>query len=125
MNYPKIELDKCFLSEGYASVDEYRYDVPTLIQYCKEQSYPVFDMPLSGVNIDILPWEISNMYDFCLHMDRVNKTSLEYPVILSPSGRILDGAHRICKAIIQGCTTIKCIRMQVMPDYSGKSTTTD
>lgn len=119
--YPIINLEKTDLSENYFSdKDGNTFDVPTIIQYCKEQKFPIFNAPIASINIDYLAWEINDTYDFCYHINRVNSTNLKYPIILSPNGQIVDGVHRVCKAIILGNKTIKCIRMQSMPKISGK-----
>ena len=122
---PIVELDGVSIVDNIACYKGETFDVPTLIEWCKQQDYPVFDTPLASLSIDSIPWtNLDDMYDFCHHMKRVNDCSLEYPIMLAPNGCILDGAHRICKAIILGKKTIKCIRIQTMPKCSGKCDTT-
>ena len=54
-----IRLTKIRLSENtyYKTVSgvEYAWDIPTLIQYCKEKGYASFDLPIKGIDISILP----------------------------------------------------------------------
>jgi len=78
----------------------------------------VFDMPLAGICIDCEPWRnsLTNLSDFMFHMKRIESASLDYPIILSPDGIIIDGYHRICKAIMKGLETIKAVRLSVMPE---------
>lgn len=125
-NYPKIKIEKFSIVDNIACYKGETFDVPTLIEWCKQKKYPVFDAPLCSLSIDIIPWNnLHDMLDFCYHVKRVNGCSLEYPIILAPNGCLLDGAHRICKAIILGKNTIKCIRLQEMPKASGKCDTSD
>jgi hypothetical protein len=53
--------------------------------------------------------------DLVAHMQLVTATDLRYPIILSPDGRIMDGMHRVAKALLQGEPTIKATRLQMMP----------
>jgi len=46
---------------------------------------------------------------------------LAYPVILSSDGRVMDGMHRICKALLQGLSEVEAVRFvdDPEPDYIG------
>ncbi len=46
---------------------------------------------------------------------------LTFPVILSSDGRVMDGMHRVCKALLQGLAEIKAVRFDrdPEPDYIG------
>ncbi|GLY29967.1 hypothetical protein [Kineosporia sp. NBRC 101731] len=39
-----------------------------------------------------------------------------YPIILRPDGRLMDGMHRLCLAILQERSTIHAVRFEVLPD---------
>jgi hypothetical protein len=47
--------------------------------------------------------------------------NLNFPVILSSDGRVMDGMHRICQALLQGLTDIEAVRLvhDPEPDYIG------
>ncbi len=49
----------------------------------------------------------------------MQETNLDYPIILSSDGRLMDGMHRVCKAHYLNHTSIKAIRFLVdpTPDY--------
>jgi hypothetical protein len=49
------------------------------------------------------------------HMRLVEKTSLEYPIILCASGRLMDGMHRVVKAIAEERAHILAVRFQITP----------
>ncbi|MDR2219645.1 MAG: hypothetical protein LBE24_03590 [Methylobacillus sp.] len=55
------------------------------------------------------------------HMRLVEATDLGYPIILSPDGRVMDGMHRVAKALLAGQTSIMAVRLHTMPepDYVG------
>jgi hypothetical protein len=46
---------------------------------------------------------------------------LTFPVILSSDGRVMDGMHRICKALLQDLKDIEAVRFvhDPEPDYIG------
>ena len=50
------------------------------------------------------------------HMILVNACSLEYPIILSAEGRIMDGMHRVGKAYINDHELIKAVKFEKTPD---------
>lgn len=117
---PKVKLPGLDLSENCYIVNGNKYDVPTLIQFCQEKKYRSFDMPLAGICFENLPFNISNFLSFCNHIKRVNNTNLDYPIIIDNYGYVADGWHRIAKAILLGKRTIKAVRMEEMPQPSGK-----
>jgi hypothetical protein len=46
---------------------------------------------------------------------------LAHPIILSSDGRIMDGMHRVCKALLENRTEIEAVRFihDPEPDYIG------
>lgn len=54
--------------------------------------------------------------DVIEHMQFVAATDLAYPIILSPDGRVMDGMHRVAKALLQGQSHIMAVCLQVMPE---------
>ena len=56
------------------------------------------------------------------HMRLVEETDLKYPIILSSDGRIMDGMHRVVKALVQGLASIEAVRFEIdpEPDFVGR-----
>jgi hypothetical protein len=56
------------------------------------------------------------------HMRLVEETSLEHPIVLSSDGRVMDGMHRVVKALVQGLESIEAVRFTVdpEPDFVGR-----
>ena len=46
----------------------------------------------------------------------MQQVDLSYPIIQAPDGWIMDGYHRIAKAILEGKTTIKAVRLPALPE---------
>jgi len=44
------------------------------------------------------------------HWERIEKANLNYPILLHPTGWIIDGFHRFCKAVSLGKTEINACR---------------
>ena len=49
------------------------------------------------------------------HFERIQKADLSYPIILNDDGSLMDGGHRLCKAILEGRTKIKAVQFLTMP----------
>jgi len=50
------------------------------------------------------------------HGDRIANADLSYPVIITPTGSIADGCHRLVKALREGREAILAIRLTSMPE---------
>lgn len=55
------------------------------------------------------------------HVRLMNKADLNFPIILSAEGRVMDGMHRVAKAVLLGHTTIEAVQFahDPEPDYVG------
>ena len=56
------------------------------------------------------------------HIKLIEEADLLYPIILSASGAVMDGMHRIAKALLQGRTEIEAVQFDrdPEPDYVGR-----
>ena len=50
------------------------------------------------------------------HARLMREADLGFPVILSSDGRVMDGMHRICKALLQGQDRIEAVRFRHDPE---------
>src|SRR5690242_10600557 len=55
------------------------------------------------------------------HARLIEATDLRFPVILSSDGRVMDGMHRVCKAVLLTRPTIEAVQFTTdpEPDYVG------
>jgi hypothetical protein len=55
------------------------------------------------------------------HARLMQECDLSYPIILSSDGRVMDGMHRVCKALLEGLNDIEAVRFgdDPEPDYIG------
>jgi hypothetical protein len=85
------------------------------------------DVPLSDIReIDEQFWFSSEgdqptCRNVALHAKLMNETDLRFPIILSKDGRVMDGMHRVCKALIEGKKSILAVQFDEdpEPDYVG------
>ncbi len=50
------------------------------------------------------------------HCRRINETDPEIPVIVNDNGRLMDGGHRLARALLEGRKTVKAVRFAEMPE---------
>jgi hypothetical protein len=98
------------------------WDVDRLIELSR-------GLPVVDVAVDSIP-EVDQVYWFdethpptvrrvIEHARLIQEVDLSYPVILGVDGRVMDGMHRIAKAILEGAASIRAVRFrhQPQPDY--------
>lgn len=50
------------------------------------------------------------------HMKLISDAEFAYPVILDQAGRVMDGMHRICKAILNEVSEIAAVQFAIDPE---------
>ena len=76
------------------------------------------DVPLSDI------WELDTEYwgasltprQVADHMRLTGQVDPSHPVILGVDGRVMDGMHRIVRALLDGRRSIPAVRFTVLPD---------
>lgn len=72
------------------------------------------EIPLNHLNV-WFKYENLTLREMVMHMKAVNDADLDYPIILDEDGELMDGRHRIMKAILNGCESIKAVRFDENP----------
>ncbi len=72
---------------------------------------PVFDLPLSVIPLREHSFDCPDIVEFARHVKHVNDVGLEDPVIMDEYGWIVDGRHRIVRALVEGKTTLRCVKL--------------
>ena len=83
------------------------------------------DLPVEEVSLDTFaerdrnPWFGGawppTVRNVVLHCRRILDADLSVPIILNVDGRIMDGIHRLAKAMLEGRETISAVRFTKMP----------
>ena len=80
------------------------------------------DVPLDAI------WELDTPYwalpgagpctvdEVITHMRLVRDVDPSFPVILGGDGRVMDGMHRIARAVLEDRRTIRAVRFPVLPE---------
>jgi len=108
MNVPKWVST----AEQMCSVGRHTWSVPRLHVLSKD--LPVMDVPLDHLYI-WCTYKKLTLRDMVMHMKAVEDADLEFPILLDEDGVLLDGRHRIMKALLRGAATIKAVRFETNP----------
>jgi hypothetical protein len=98
------------------------WDVHRLVELTKD--LPIIEIPVCEIReLDETFWfdgnnDLPTCRRIALHAKLINETDLAYPIILSQDGHVMDGMHRVCKALIEGRKTILAVRFDVDPEHN-------
>ena len=98
--------------EQMSHLGRHSWSVSRLFELSK--NLPVMEIPLDHLNV-YSQYEKLTLRDMVMHMRAVNLSELETPIILDEDGEIMDGRHRIMKAMLLGKETIKAVRFDENP----------
>lgn len=98
--------------EQMCTLGRHSWDVPRLFALSKDLK--VMDVPLDHLNVYCV-YEKLTLREMVMHMNAVNSADLNMPIILDEDGEIMDGRHRIMKAMLNGEETIKAVRFDENP----------
>ena len=105
------------------------WDVHRLVELSR--GLPVKKVPLELIpELDQRSWfeedeSPPTCRDVARHAKLIQETDLEHPVILGADGRVMDGMHRVCKALIEGCKTVKAVQFEKDPEPDHKNISLD
>ena len=101
----------------------FAWDVDRLVALTKD--LPRVEVPLSLIReLDEPFWfgrdDVPTCRAIVEHARLMEATDLNYPIILSSDGRVMDGMHRVCKAVLLGHPAITAVRFTIdpAPDYT-------
>ena len=103
--WPKTDGQMCQLGKHY-------WNISRLFELARD--LPVMEVPLDHLNI---AYSYDQLYlrEMVMHMKGVNDADLGFPIILDEDGEIMDGRHRVMKALLLGKETIKAVRFEENP----------
>lgn len=79
------------------------------------RSLPVIEIPIDYLCL-LSTYEKLTLRDLVMHIQAVNDADLSKPIILSEDGAIMDGRHRIMKALLLNFDKIKAVRFEENPE---------
>ena len=114
--YPAVKIDGCFVADNTYSSDGKVWTVTNLIARAKDLE--PFDLPLAAIYSGTEVWTpVGSAYGIAHHVRRALDVDTSHPIILCQQGFIMDGWHRVLRALIDGKTTIKAVRFVETPPY--------
>lgn len=99
-------------SEQMCNLGNNTWSVARLFELSRE--LPVMEVPLVHLNMYYY-YERLTLRDMVMHMKAVQEADLEKPIILDEDGDLMDGRHRLMKAMLNGVETIKVVRFDENP----------
>ncbi|HPF32639.1 MAG TPA: hypothetical protein PK907_06435 [Candidatus Sabulitectum sp.] len=96
------------------------WDVHRLIEL--SSGLPVHRIPLESISeLDEVFWyDLEGDRPTCrsvaLHARLMEEVDLAHPIILSSDGRVMDGMHRVCRALVLGLDSVPAVRFPSDPD---------
>jgi hypothetical protein len=116
MSAPVVKIDGCAVADNIYSDDGKVWIVTNLIARAKDME--PFDLPLAAIYSGSEVWPpVGSAYGIAHHVRRALDVNTEYPIILCQRGFIMDGWHRVLRALIDGKATIKAVRFEETPPY--------
>ena len=109
-----MKIEKwCAPGDQMAQLRTQEWAVSRLIMLAKDLE--VFEMPLQHLNMYYCYEDIS-LREMVMHMQAVIDADLSHPIILDEDGELMDGRHRIMKALLNKEETIKAVRFDKNPE---------
>lgn len=103
----------CSIESGQmCRIGRHHWSVAKLIAMSKDLE--VMNIPLDHLNVGHA-YSNLRLRDMIMHMQAVLDADLKRPIILDEDGEIMDGRHRIMKAMLNHAKTIKAVRFDVNP----------
>lgn len=117
-SFPSVPIKGVTADENTYEDGDRVWVVTNLI--AKAKDLVPFDLPLVAIYTGVNVWTpVGSAYGMAHHMRRALNVDTDYPVILCQEGFIMDGWHRVLRALIDGKATIKAVRFAETPasDY--------
>jgi hypothetical protein len=94
------------------------WDVDRLVELSRD--LPVKDVPIDSIwELDTPYWSQLTVRDVAEHVRLVQEVDTTYPIILGVDGRVMDGMHRVVRAVLEGRPTISAVQFEehLAPDF--------
>ena len=101
-NYPTVHPVALWknLGDQRNSGKKKTWSVARLVELSKD--LPIFEAPIAAIATDYTITDSNDIRNFVAHVKKVLEADLDYPIILASNGVIMDGRHRLAKAILEG-----------------------
>ena len=96
------------------------WDVDRLVELTRD--FPVIDVDIAAIaDVDTDYWfrygpVVPTVRTIVEHLRLIEEVDVSHPIILGADGRVMDGMHRVAKALLDGESTIRAVRFEVDPE---------
>ena len=96
------------------------WDVDRLVRLTAD--LPIREVPLETItDVDTDYWfdgsaEVATVRKVVEHVRLIQDVDPSFPIILGVDGRVMDGMHRIARALLDGRTSILAVQFEVHPE---------
>jgi hypothetical protein len=88
------------------------WSVPRLFELARD--LPVLTVPLDHLDV-WYKYDALTLRDMVMHMVAIQGADLTMPILLDEDGQLMDGRHRLMKAMLLGLPTILAVRFEENP----------
>jgi len=90
------------------------------------------DIPVKQVAVEEI-WQLDSIYwsetmtprNLAAHVRLTNEVDPRYPIILGADGRVMDGMHRVLRALLEGRALIDAVQFDVDPEPDHREVTAE
>ena len=95
------------------------WDVDRLVELSR--GFSVIDVEIESLaDVDAVYWfdetQTPTVRRVVEHVRLIEEVDTSYPIILGPDRRVMDGMHRVARAMLDGRTTIRAVQFGRLPD---------
>jgi hypothetical protein len=93
------------------------WDVDRLVEL--SAALPIRDVPLASITeVDSPYWfdQAPTVRTIVEHVRLIQEVDMAYPIILAAEGRVMDGMHRIARALLEHRDTITAVQLVTTPE---------
>jgi len=115
-----IDIDTCKFEDSTFIQQGKTWSAPYLYKCAEEQKCKTFKLNLDHYDLTYKRFAgCTRVVDIAYHCKRINDSDLSHPILLGPYGALVDGYHRIAKALMIRQKTILAIKLKDWPEPDG------
>ncbi len=95
------------------TLGRHQWSVARLFELAKDLE--VMDVPINHIGVYYV-YEKLTLRDMVMHIRAIEAADMTCPIIFDEDGELMDGRHRIMKAMLEGLETIKVVRFDINPE---------
>ncbi len=95
-------MDSKWKKKGFIDSDN-SYTMSILMELSEDLPIEQFDLSLMSLDdSELIKWKLDNIRDIVSHYKRIKAVDLSKPILVRSDGVIIDGNHRVIKALAKG-----------------------